>query len=63
MNKRSYLIAAVNAEVLAKTHIARFEKEFTNGNPNQRRVNPTGGQANNAQGNVPAQQPVQQPVY
>ncbi len=58
MNKRTYLIAAVNAEVKAKMIIAKFDKEFSNGNPNQQRNSPPAGQTNNAAGNVP-----QQPGY
>lgn len=58
MNKRSYLIAAASAELKAKTCIAKFDKEFKNGNQN-RAGNPAQvRQDNNAQGNVP-----QQPIY
>jgi hypothetical protein len=66
MNRRSYLLAAVDAEVRAKLAIARYSKEFeTNGNPNQRGNGAPTGQTNNAQGNVPQRQsaPVQPAQY
>lgn len=58
MKRKTFLIAAVTAEVKAKLIVARFEKEFLNGNQNQRGNGTKAGQTNNAQGNVP-----QQPVY
>jgi hypothetical protein len=65
MNRRSYLIATVSAEIRAKTVILRFEKEFGNGNQNQRRDSAQTGQTNNAAGVVPnnAAPTSQQPVY
>lgn len=58
MNKRDFNIAYVNAELKAKITITKFEKEFENGNQNQRRDVPANGQTNDAPRNVP-----QQPGY
>jgi hypothetical protein len=58
MNKRSYLIAVVNAQLKATQCIKKFEKEFQNGNQNPKGNGPQSGQTNNAAGNVP-----QQPGY
>jgi hypothetical protein len=58
MNKRAYLIAAVNAELKAKLDIDKFDKEFSNGNQNNQGNGSAIRQDNNAQGNVP-----QQPQY
>lgn len=55
MNKRSFLIAYVNAELKAKIAFTRFEKEFQNGNQNTVRNSTAVRQNNNAQGNVPVQ--------
>ena len=63
MKRRTWLIAVVSAEIKFKTAVDRFDKEFSNGNQNQQGRSASGGQNNNAQGNVPAQQPVQQPQY
>lgn len=64
MKRRTWLIANVNAQVKSQLAFQKFEKEFINGNQNQRRSGPKGGQAVDAQGNVPAEQPaVQQPQY
>lgn len=58
MNKRSYLIASVNAELKARIAITKFDKEFRNGNQNQQRNGSAVRQGNNAAGNIP-----QQPQY
>lgn len=64
MNRRTYLISVVNAELRAQAAILRFAKEFEqNGNQNRQGNSPAAGQAVNAPRNVP-QRPasVQQPV-
>ena len=58
MNKRSYMIAVVNAELRAKIAITKFEKEFQNGNQNPSRPATPSRPNNNAERNVP-----KQPVY
>lgn len=59
MNRRSFNIAYVTAELRAKYSIQKFDKEFVqNGNQNQGKPASPVRQDNNAQGNVP-----QQPQY
>jgi hypothetical protein len=59
MNKRSFNLAYVKAELRSKITIQRFEKEFEqNGNQNQSGNASPVRQNNDAQGNVP-----QQPQY
>jgi hypothetical protein len=59
MNRRTFLIAVVNAEVRAKIALMKFDQEFNNASQNTAKI----GQNNQSAGNVP-QQPaaVQQPV-
>lgn len=65
-SKRSFNVAAVNAEFKALMVIQKFEQEFEqDGNQNQRGGVSQVRQADNAQGNVPNSAPtqVQQPGY